>query len=270
MTDHTPLTERPAEWKPSWSRLRDDRFFDEVRLDPVTPGPDAPYLRLVTVLRYKTSGMSGDEWRTSVVWEQSPDAKTWEPYDGGYLNIETGLKAFFPGIYTSHRKWWGSLYVGIDFYRKGELLYRATMDGNPAPLLAQAGHAPWAEVHAGENCGGMPKGWEAKCFQNGCSRDAQAVVMLKQRFDSSGRARSSVQTWSKATPDVECRAFCNAHRRRGDCGLDDADANYLHVSGTPLDGETGSKHFASPAVQVVVDLTRTGIPTTDPTESPDE
>lgn len=257
MTLPDVLTEIPEDWKPNWSRLRDDRSFDEVRLVPAE-GSKGPHLRLVTHFRYKTSGLSGDEWRTSTMWERSPDGKLYEPFDGPYLNVETGLKAFFPGIFTSHKDWRNEEYVGIDFYWKGVLLYRATYEGKPAPLLVQAGHAPWAEVHASEECGSLPDGWEKKCFQAGCRRDATAVVLLKQQFGTEGVSRPS---WLKY-PDglhVSARAFCPTHRRRGDCGLDDADKNYLHVSGTTLDEARGAKHFESPAVLGgVVDLTKGG------------
>jgi hypothetical protein len=73
--------------------------------------------------------------------------------------------------------------------------------------------------------------------------------MLKGRFDRRGTPRKSYRR-HPAGLQVDCRAFCQMHRRRGDCGLDDADANYLHVSGTTLEQSRGAEHFERPSIRI--------------------
>ena len=98
-------------WAPEFVRHRDDEWWDEIRL--VSDETKKPVLRIVTLYRYKTSGLSGDEWRTSVMWqttlpmvgaEPSDSQPTeWLNFDGPYWKIEQGLAALYPGLYTSQK-----------------------------------------------------------------------------------------------------------------------------------------------------------------------
>ena len=88
----------------SYKRLSDDEWFDEIQLI----GTAAAVFALVTVPRYKTSGLSGDEWRTSAMWrttlplgderERGRREDGWADFDGGYHGLDTGCKALFPGV----------------------------------------------------------------------------------------------------------------------------------------------------------------------------
>lgn len=56
------------------------------------------------------------------------------------------------------------------------------------------------------------------CDQEGCA--SQATVSYKKKFDFCRSGHRSEQ------PSEAYRMFCEKHKSRGDCGLDDADVNY--------------------------------------------
>lgn len=64
------------------------------------------------------------------------------------------------------------------------------------------------------------------CDQEGCSNTATWRHTLKAKYDRSGNK-------SEPLPPGEYRLFCDRHKTRGDCGLDDADSNYLVEPFTP-------------------------------------
>lgn len=126
-------------------------------------------VRIVTVPRYKTSGLSGDEWRISakvtilrkgkVILEQS------------FRNVEYAC-AFLPATY-----------------------HKAVDDGK-----------------------GLFAGEDDICDQEGCAASATVTYRLRHGYCRDGH--KSDLHW----PTI--RKFCDEHKVRGDCGLDDADANY--------------------------------------------
>lgn len=134
--------------------------------------PDAqPFDKIVieTVPRYKTSGMSGDEWRISAT---------------------------------------------AKFYRKGKMVHeQGCSDVQHAAYLVGSWH-----MHACDNAIGYFAGERDICDQEGC--EEKATVKLVKRFDWCRDGHKSEK------PSNAYRLFCDEHKRRGDCGLDDADTNY--------------------------------------------
>ena len=147
--------------KPQRAIKPDAQAFDEVRI--------------VTVPRYKQSGLSGDEWR-----------------------ISTRIEFWRKGCLV-HEEHWGRIEgacaaVGY-FYQK------AKDDGKG--------------FYAGENnAEGNPL-----CDQEGCSALATVTYKLKRGYDKEGNERPFMSSG-------EIRCFCDRHKVRGDCGLEDADNNY--------------------------------------------
>ena len=126
-------------------------------------------VRIVTVPRYKMSGLSGDEWRISA------SVQFWRK---GVLKHETGHR----DIETACGMVYGDLMKAID-------------DGKA--------------YFAGEG---------TFCDQEGCSREAVITYRLKSRYCREGH---------KTVPiGVQLRKFCEQHKKRGDCALEDADDNY--------------------------------------------
>lgn len=86
------------------------------------------------------------------------------------------------------------------------------------------------------------------CDQEGCSETATVTYKLKQRHcRSCGHGREA--GYQILRESIEVRKFCARHSRRGDCGLDDADANYELIEG--IVGMPDEKDM-SPSQQVTV------------------
>lgn len=165
-----------AEGSPHYPRILsftwhpDDKHVDEARLKVLE--------------RYKTSGLSGDEWRFN---------------------------------------------YAIELVYKGEVFAHCGVGGDPvyaAIELARAVSIGWGELE-------MDQRWEVKiprnlgevCCQPGCAEKATRFYRMREKY--------SRGCWFKAPNDgysPDHRAFCSRHARRGDCGLDDADANYVDVT----------------------------------------
>ncbi len=160
-TDGVQLAWHP---KPSRALKPDAQAFDEVRI--------------VTVPRFKESGLSGDEWRISAT---------------------------------------------IQFWRKGRLVHEVG-SRNVEAACAQVGyrHANACDegnaFFAGENLpaeeGGAPI-----CDQEGCHSIATVTYRLKKGFSRDGHER-------QLFTGGEYRCFCERHKHRGNCSLEDSDDNY--------------------------------------------
>jgi hypothetical protein len=139
-----------------WNDLRPDaQAFDEVRI--------------VTVPRYKQSGLSGDEWRIS---------------------------------------------ASIQLYRKGKLIVERGCGTIEAATVLVGGFY----LESCDNGKGFFAGDGIHCDQEGCSDAATVCYRKKFAYCQQGhKTETHAPTY---------RHFCERHKRRGDCGMDDADANY--------------------------------------------
>ena len=82
----------------------------------------------------------------------------------------------------------------------------------------------WAmtEAHDDGKCDLSNPAYSKLCDQEGCAERATVTYRLKARYCREGHP-------SEPMPQGEYRQFCERHKMRGDCGLDDADANYEAV-----------------------------------------
>jgi hypothetical protein len=171
---------------PFWRDLKPDaQAFDEIRI--------------TTVPRYKTSYLSGDEWRIS---------------------------------------------AKIEFYRKGELILERYMSN----IETACYHLGSTYSEACNNGNGLFAGEGNFCDQEGCKESA--TVTYKKKFDYCRLGHKHEIT----TPTAKIRKFCARHSTRGNCGLDDADANYELLEGqssAPNPKDESPSNFAG---VVVVDL----------------
>jgi hypothetical protein len=150
---------------PQYYQHHNDESFDEVTFRVVP--------------RYKTSGMSGDEWRVCTV---------------------------------------------VELKRKGTLIYSRSY----GRLSDAAAHFPWLLRTVLEGPSEDIPNWMPQinrdrklCHQPGCAEKATRVYQLKKLFSREGyEGESSVPL---------LRGFCERHKTRGDCGLEDADRNYTGV-----------------------------------------
>jgi len=130
-------------------------------------------VHIVTVPRWKTSGLSGDEWRIS---------------------------------------------AEIQFWRKGKLVHRETYrDVKTACGFAYAAHesavSDGLAYFAGDG---------VICDQEGCSKPKTVTYRLRKRFCREGGVHEQF--------GEHHRHFCDEHKKRGDCALEDADRNYEIVA----------------------------------------
>lgn len=176
---------------PTYKRLDDDEWWDEIHI--------------TTVPRYKTSGLSGDEWRTS---------------------------------------------AKIEVFRKGVLMgekYMSKLEYAAATLPG------WLLQLGDEGFSGNHKTFEKLCFQAGCKEIAEVEYELKdQYYPSYGDKMPKKDYLGPAR-----RRFCQKHALRGDCGLEDSDANYILISapeGWKGRASFGAQSAESPSGQVIVTL----------------
>jgi len=127
-------------------------------------------VRLITVPRYKESGMSGDEWRIS---------------------------------------------IKAQYWRKGELKFEETVASNMESACSFMGYKYTVACEGSFQFYGGEKDY---CDQEGCSKKATVTYSKKHSFCRDGHKTENT--------DTVIRLFCDDHKTRGDCGLDDADCNY--------------------------------------------
>jgi hypothetical protein len=137
-------------------------------LRPAAQGFDE--VRIITVPRYKTSGLSGDEWRIS---------------------------------------------ASIQLFRKGKLIHeRGVRNVEMGCVFAAATY-----YEAQDNGLAYFAGDGVTCDQEGCNAAADVRYRLIYQYCRDGhRSDPSRPTY---------RHFCERHKRRGDCALEDSDVNYV-------------------------------------------
>lgn len=222
------------------ARFPGDSWIDEIQI----LGPSGLLLRLVEGYRYKTSGLSGNEWRTSYMWQCTPEAPMvgaqpeaigiWSNFDGPYGSLYAGCAALYPGLYGSQPQSTGVGALSLLFNRKGRTLYGSSYDGETVPLPTLAAHLPWALVTATDKPLGSAEAWDDMrrlCHQPGCSNPACSTYLLRE---------------TKQDPRPIVRRFCVIHLRRGNSRLQDNDEGYEVLDGPGPEESQGWRH-ESPA-----------------------
>lgn len=133
-------------------------------------------VRIVTVPRWKTSGLSGDEWRISA---------SIQLYRKGKLIHERGV----------HNVEMGCIFAAVTYYE--------ALDNGMAYFAGDGIH----------------------CDQEGCNAAAEVRYQLLKTFCREGHPSDPY--------GPTYRHFCERHKTRGDCGLEDADVNYRDVTDSP-------------------------------------
>lgn len=206
-------------------RHRDDDYWDEIAIDAGTA-----HLRAGVVPRYKTSGLSGDEWRIHAelsVYDKSSPAEG-RPYSDMKRLVEYAPHFVFsvardllltrkPAVMVVKRK--GHVLMRQKFKTFGD----AAMGIGWHIVTANEGSADvkWHHLTEEEE--------RQHCQQVGCSEPPRNFyrlkklqvapsdsLMVKPRYDFEGQF-----TW-----------FCSRHTCRGDAGLEDCDKNLVLVKGT--------------------------------------
>ena len=103
----------------------------------------------------------------------------------------------------------------IQFFRKGKEVFTAGAR-NIESAVAQVGYYHARGLDEGR---GFFAGEDQLCDQEGCAEPATVAYRLKKGFNRDGNERH-------LSSGGEYRCFCNRHKTRGDCGLEEADNNY--------------------------------------------
>lgn len=113
----------------------------------------------------------------------------------------------------------------IDFYRKGQVVgSKGARD-----VATAARFVDWFLVSGRENGEiDTPNNLGEFCDQEGCCKPWTVRYRLKDRYGRDGKVIPPSK-WMEGV--IEYRAFCDEHKERGDCGLDDADSNYEAMPG---------------------------------------
>ncbi len=113
-------------------------------------------------------------------------------------------------------------------YRKGHLL----ADRSYSNLEAAIAHIAWLnrvwrESDEDNRWTDFLKVEDKLCHQPGCAQKSTRVFELKQEYD---RTRGRILNDDDCNFFRNLRSFCKSHAERGDCGLEDADRNYIDVT----------------------------------------
>ena len=136
-------------------------------LKPDAQAFDAVYI--TTEPRYKTSGLSGDEWRIS---------------------------------------------AKVQFCRKGKVVH----EDHCRDIQTACGLMYYYHSNATDNGKGYFAGEGDVCDQEGCQE--QAKHKFYKKMDVCREGHKTEPLWPSF------RMFCDKHKTRGDCGIDDSDSNY--------------------------------------------
>jgi hypothetical protein len=205
-------------------RHHDDNYWDEII---ILAGPIV--LRGSIVPRYKTSGLSGDEWRISARLVVKLHGK--EVLEQGFHRMND-LLTHAPGFIWAN----GNLLsipsqAKLVCKRKGVMLFERdfpTFGDAAMPMF-------WHVITANEGTKGVK--WHhlsdeeerARCQQVGCAEPPKNFYRLKKLQVSRSEG---LMVEPKYDFEGQYTWYCSRHTERGDCGLEDADDNLELVQGS--------------------------------------
>lgn len=143
------------------------------------------------------------------------DIRAGRPNHQAYDEVRIFTQPRWKESYFSGDEW--RISGRIEFYLKGQLLGGRTYS-NVASALQ---YGDWAAIELFENGQVETVDEFSYCDQEGCKEKAKYKFRLKKRYRNDGSEKEML--WK------EHRCFCEQHRYRGDCGLDDADKNYEQI-----------------------------------------
>lgn len=216
---------------PESIRLRlhhEDHYVDEITIDTAPPatyglGPTR-LLRIHVEPRYKTSGMSGNEWRITAILRLARPVGTGE-FSQSFADMRAA-RAYSPFF---------TLTEGRDLAMVGPVTLNALRKGH---VLSSSQQRRFDEAAVGLNwilnahefTSGYVLSDEIErqhCQQVGCSAPPARIYRLKKHQETLLSDRMF------DFEDFQARHiwFCGRHARRGDCGIQDADKNYEAADG---------------------------------------
>lgn len=202
-------------------RHHDDEWFDEIIVEA-----GRAKLHITTHIRWKESELSGDEWRISshlILQDEPLDLLLERPF--GSMKWATQFAPHFAYDVASHLL--DCQNATLIAKRKGIVL----LEKQPGTWGQAVIGLPW-HLTIGDENGEAKQFTDAEdrsfCCQPGCANSPIVLYRLKKE-QVSPRSRLMVGfEYPEFQPHH--RWFCRKHKHRGDCGLEDTDANYEIVS----------------------------------------
>lgn len=149
--------------------------------------------KITTHPRYKESELSGDEWRTS---HKVQLLHKGQPiYEKGFGRLEDAMKHL-------------------------PVMTQSVVYADPKK---DDGFTEYGKKRSKE---GFYAADGKKCMQPGCANDSTVHYKLKKVYCDEGHGHEPEFSEIR-------RAFCDTHKTRGDCGMEDSDSNYATVWPAP-------------------------------------
>lgn len=223
-------------------RHRDDWYWDRVEVN----AGDVALLATI-VPRYKTSGLSGDEWRVLARLQVACAGYSRFVLERGFSGMRTLAEHSAVFLWRECRTLLGIRDATLTALRKGVVLTERKF-----PTFGEAALGiGWHIVTANEGEKNVP--WHhlsdeeerAHCQQVGCSDPPINVYRLKKILYGD----HPPDTFYAPKYDFEGQYvwYCARHTTRGDCGFEDADKNLELVQGpgtaSPLDSDESPSAF---------------------------
>lgn len=108
--------------------------------------------------------------------------------------------------------------ANVQVFRKGQMVHEQTYRN----VETAAKYLPALLGELGDDGKAYYAGEGDICDQEGCCAPATVTYKLKAKYCRDGHKTE--------TMGIEVRKFCDRHKHRGDCGLEDADINYETLS----------------------------------------
>jgi hypothetical protein len=207
-------------------RHHDDDYWDRVTVQASTGANLVAFIRP----RYKTSGLSGDEWRISSMLEIRRHPSDKPVFERRFHRMQDFLHYSPYFIFTECPELLSSPSARIVVERKGNVLMQ-----EERPTFGDAAIGlGWLILTANEGRKGVD--WHhltdaqerQHCQQVGCAEQPVNFYRIKKLQVSRSE---SLMLEPKYDFDGQYAWYCARHTTRGDCGFEDNDENLVLVAG---------------------------------------
>lgn len=231
-------------------RHKCDEWVDEV----VIKAKDcAISFAIKTVERYKTSYMSGDEWRFSRSCQALKGGKV---IAEDFTNDMDTAFCLLPRILTSdevrdHR--FDNAQFTVHYFNRGHKLCSQDT-GNIVGTMLYLPFSYWEVLEQHLETKKLTDIRESSCCQPGCPATPDSLLKIIKEYGDQGE---EIHPDEMEYRSPSYRQFCKDHLRRGDCSREDCDDNYELVAGMSVEDAQVARSKIKPAGLMIIDLTQT-------------
>lgn len=212
-----------------WHVCAPDRQF----VDAATVSVCEPFVEKVTVCDPANRGIERDvtvtaigkfykkgELRFERHYEQIRDAiARWVPKELEIASIKISTKPRYKQSSFSGNEW--RISAVAEFFNSADEKVHEIGDHSLEDLRSKSAINETWDI--------LPDLIDNKCDQEGCSKEATITLKLKKEVCTSCGNKQDYN-WQ-----INYRQFCDEHRCRGDCGIDDCNDNYVQVENELVD-----------------------------------